>query len=177
MDYRKSTQWGKTIFFLDPSKENRIMYDFVIREDEEFFGDTFYFHMDITECGDFWKPAQKKLDQMRINSFKREHISKLKSAIKYFPHVTKRNFLTVEYIYGEETSTIQGGRRVIVPGGNYLRASKIGGLNDFHDFSNTLYRGVLYAFNIKRRDDYDYEEIIQLDFDLFKILYFIPVEI
>ncbi|ASG90670.1 hypothetical protein [Salmonella enterica] len=132
--------------------------------------------MDITKYGDFWDTTQQKIDQMRTNSFNHLYIQKLKSAITFFPHIKRKRFLTVEYIYGEEISRKNGGQRIIVPGGIYLKASKVGRINDFHDFSNTLYRDVLYAFNIKRRNERDYEEIIRVDSDLFKLSYFIPIE-
>ncbi|EOZ4302369.1 TPA: AraC family transcriptional regulator [Salmonella enterica subsp. enterica serovar Reading] len=177
MDYRKNDQWGKSVFFTDPSKESSILYNFVRKEDDEFFGDIYYFHMNITDRSDFWSPAQEKIDQMRINSFSHNCVYKVKAAITCFPNPKRKNFLTAEYIYGVETSLLQGKRRVFVPSGNYLKATKTGTLSDFHEISNNLYRDVLYVFNLKKRDGCDYEEIMRLDLKLFEFSYYIPIKI
>ena len=68
-------------------------------------------------------------------------------------------------------------QRVIIQVGDYLKATKVWTINDFYEVSNDLYRDVLYSFNIKKRDGYDYEEIKRLNSDILEFSFFIPVDI
>lgn len=174
LDYRRSAQWGKAIYFTDPSKFKNISFDFVRKEHEEFFGKKYIFHLNVSEGNKYWSSTQKKVDQLRIESLLRKKDNVIRAAIAHFPCVNRKNYLNVEYIH-EEESNKKGVQRIVISAGDYLKATKVGTLNDFHGVSNTLYRDVLYPFNLKKREGYDYEEITKLDSGILEYSFYIPV--
>ena len=177
LEYRRSAQWGKAIYFTDPSKFGGISFDFVRKENEEFFCDKYRFHMNISEGNKYWYHAQNKVEQLRRESLQRNNCNIIKAAIAYSPCINRKNYLTIEYMYGDGTTNIKGAQRVIIPAGDYLKTTKVGTLNDFHEISNVVYRDVLYGLNLNKKDGYDYEEIKKLNSDLLEYSFFIPVDI
>ncbi|WP_446896511.1 helix-turn-helix transcriptional regulator [Citrobacter freundii] len=177
LQYRRSFQWGKNIYFSDPSKKDNAVYN-IIRTDRILInGSRYVFDMDVSERNDFWYAAQKKIDKLRLDSLDYKRVNKIISAVIYYPSFKNRNHMTVEYIYDDDHFIHSDKHQVILPSGDFLKATKLGNLSDFHAVPNALYRDVLYAFNLRRRNECDFETITRLDSGELEFSYFIPVEL